>query len=77
MADFKRKKGESFENFLRRFNKSIQASKKLMEFRKRQHVQPKITKIKQKTRALIGLELKSNREYLKKTGKLKDEGKKW
>lgn len=73
MVEFKRKKGESFETFLRRFNKKLQQSRKLKEARSRQHITPKRNKNLQKKSALIGLGLKSTREYLKKTGKLKDE----
>lgn len=73
MAEFKRKKGESFESFLRRFNKKLQQSGKLYLARKIQHVKPKINKTQQKKRALVGMKLKSNREYLKKIGKFEEE----
>ena len=76
MVEFKRKRGESFESFLRRFNKRLQQSGKLIEARQAQHLQPKINKEQQKKRALVGMKLKSAREYLKKIGKLKDEPKK-
>ncbi|MBU0636803.1 MAG: 30S ribosomal protein S21 [Patescibacteria group bacterium] len=73
MVEFKRKKGESFESFLRRFNKRLQQSGKLKQARSAQHVQPKINKAQTKKRALIGKKLGAKREYLKKIGKLKDE----
>lgn len=73
MVETKRKKGESFESFLRRFNKRLLSSRKLKEVRGRQHVQQKITKNKQKLRALVGRKLHSKREYLKKIGKYKEE----
>ena len=76
VVEFKRKRGESFESFLRRFNKRLQQSGKLIEARQAQHLQPKINKEQQKKRALVGMKLKSAREYLKKIGKLKDEPKK-
>jgi len=76
VVELKRKKGESFESFLRRFSKRLQQSGKLYEVRQRQHVPQKINKNKQKLRALVGMKLHSTREYLKKTGKLKDEPKK-
>ena len=69
MVESKRKKGESFETFLRRFNKRLQTSGKLYDVRQRQHVPPKINKTKQKKRALVGMKLHSRREYLKKIGK--------
>ena len=73
MAEFRRKKGESFESFLRRFNKKLQQSGKLYLARQVQHVQPKINKTQQKKRALVGMKLKSKREYLKKIGKFEEE----
>ncbi len=76
MIEFKRKKGESFESFLRRFNKRLQQSGKLIQARQSQHRQPRINKTQQKKRALVGMQLKSKREYLKKIGKLKEEPKK-
>ena len=76
MTEFKRKKGESFESFLRRFNKRLQQSKKLLQARKNQYLQPKINKNKQKLRALVGRKISEEREYLRKIGKLKEESKK-
>jgi len=78
VAEFKRKKGESFESFLRRFNKRLQQSGKLIQARSVQYRQPRINKTQQKKRALVGMKLKSQREYLKKIGKLKEEtNKRW
>lgn len=73
MTEFKRKKGESFESFLRRFNKALIQSRKLNEVRQRQHVQQKKNKNKQKKYALMSLKMRSKKEYLRKTGKLKEE----
>lgn len=73
MVDQKRKKGESFESFLRRFNKRLQQSRKLKEVRQRQYVASKINKNKQKKRALVGIGLHEKREYLKRIGKWKEE----
>lgn len=73
MVEFKRKKGESFEGFLRRFSKRLQQSGKLYDARQRQHLVPKRSKNLQKKRALVGQKLKSKREYLRKTGKLIEE----
>jgi len=78
VTEFKRKKGESFESFLRRFNKRLQQSGKLIQARQVQYRQPKINKTQQKKRALVGRKLKEQREYLKKIGKLKEENnKRW
>jgi hypothetical protein len=73
IVEFKRKKGESFENFLRRFNKRLISSGKLYEVRRKQFLVPKKNKTRQKTYALASLKLRSKKEYLRKIGKLKDE----
>jgi len=70
MADFKRKPGESFESFLRKFKKGLKNSKRLEKARSKQHRGSKVTKQLQKKHALIGLELHKKNEYLRKTGKL-------
>lgn len=75
MADFKRKNGENFESFLRRFKKGLRNSKRLDEARKKQHRQDKTTKREQKKCALISLELRKKNDYLRKTGKLEDDKK--
>lgn len=73
MVEFKRKKGETFESFLRRFNKRLQQSGSLYEARKnRYHKKSKNETAKRKS-ALIGLELREKKEYMRRTGKLKDE----
>gem|GEM_PF-1883426 len=54
----------------------MQQSGKLYLARQIQHVQPKINKTQQQKRALVGMKLKSTREYLKKIGKLKEETRK-
>lgn len=71
--DFKRKKGESFENFLRRFNKRLLLSGKLYEVRQRQFHKPKKSPLEQKEYKLVSLRMRSKKEFLKKIGKLKEE----
>jgi len=73
MVEFKRKKGENFEAFLRRFNKTLIRSKKLKEVRDRKFLVPKKNKAKQKASALFGMKLKEKTEYLKKIGKIKED----
>ena len=73
MADFKRKPGESFESFLRRFKTGLKNNRILETSRHKQHLEPKRTKRILKKRALIGMKLQKEREFLKKTGKLKEE----
>ncbi len=75
MGDFKRKKNENFESFLRRFNRSLIRSQKLKEVRSRRFMQPKPNKNKQKERALSINEIRDKNDYLRKIGKLKDEPK--
>ena len=78
MVEFKRKKSESFESFLRRFNKTLIRSRKLKEVRGRKFMQKKRNKNKQKEYALVSKDLREKKEYLKKIGKLKDEpGRRW
>jgi len=76
VVEFKRKKGESFEGFLRRFSRGLQNSKKLLVVRKTKYLKPKKSKSEKKKSVLIGKKLHSKREYLKKTGKLKEEPRK-
>lgn len=78
MVEFKRKKGESFEGFLRRFNKTLIRSQKLKLVRSKKYLVTKKNKAAQKTQALIGIKTRAKNDYLRKTGKLKDEPKnKW
>ena len=74
--EFKRKKGESFENFLRRFNRRLILSGKLYEVRSRKFYNQKKNKAKQKEYALVSMKMRANKEYLRKIGKLKEEPKK-
>ena len=77
MVELKRKKGENFETFLRRFNKSLIKSQKLNEARARIYLNPKRNKRKQKEYALTSKKLKEEKEYLKKIGKLKEDFRRW
>jgi ribosomal protein S21 len=73
MVEFKRKKGETFEAFLRRFNKRLQQSGDLYAARKnRYHKKAKNENAKKKS-ALIGLDLRDKKEYMRRTGKLKED----
>jgi ribosomal protein S21 len=75
VVEFKRKKGENFESFLRRFNKSLLKSRKLNEVRGRRFLTPKKNNTKQKDYALMAKKMREEKEYLRKIGKLKDEPK--
>ncbi len=73
MTEFKRKEGENFESFLRRFNKGLRNSKKLNTARGKKTLVPKKSKRKQKEYALVSLKLSEKREHLRKIGKLPEE----
>ncbi len=75
VAHFKRKEGESFEAFLRRFNRGLKNSKKLNVAREKKYLEPQKNKRKQKQEALIRLRKKHENEYLRKIGKLPEENK--
>ncbi|MFH0951221.1 MAG: hypothetical protein V1765_01985 [bacterium] len=77
MVQFKRKKGESFESFLRRFNKRLQQSGKLMQARRGRYHQRDKNERQIQTSALIGLELRKKKEYLRRIGKLDETKKRW
>lgn len=73
MAELKRKKGESFEGFLRKFNKKLQQSGKLLQSRKIRFYERPKSRTKARQEALRRLQIQAKREYLKKIGKLKEE----
>ncbi len=75
MADFKRKTGESFESFLRRFKKGLRNSKRLEQARGKRHHQSKKTKREQKKYTLASLDIRKQKDYLRKIGKLPDDRK--
>ncbi len=70
MAHFKRKPGESFESFLRKFRRGLKNNKRLEKARSKQYLAPKQTKRLAKKRALSGLALQEKNELLRRTGKL-------
>ena len=68
MVDVKRRKGESFDSLLRRFNRRVQQSGKMLEARKiRFHAKPP-SKMKLRTSALHRQTAKAKREYLMRVG---------
>ena len=76
VVEFKRKKGESFESFLRRFNKGLKQNGRLYVARQKQYLEPKKNKRQQKEYALMSLRLRKEKEYLRKIGKLTEDSKK-
>ena len=73
MVEFKRKKAESFEAFLRRFNKRLQQSGKLYSVRQNRYHKKDKNHEQIKESALIGIKLRRTKEYQRKIGKLKEE----
>ena len=77
MVQFKRKKGESFESFLRRFNRRLQQSHKLQQARKNRYQRKDPNERQLKTSALVRLQSRKQKEYLRKIGKLEETIKRW
>lgn len=73
MAEIKRKKGESFEGLLRRFNKRLIESGKIIQAKKIQFRQRPKSRGALKASALRRKELREKKEYLRKIGKLKED----
>ncbi|PIR94262.1 hypothetical protein COT97_02100 [Candidatus Falkowbacteria bacterium CG10_big_fil_rev_8_21_14_0_10_39_11] len=76
MVEAKRKKGETFESFVRRFNKRLIQSGKILQFKKiRFHVSDRSRNMI-KASKLYGMKTKDRLEYLKKSGRLKEDERK-
>ncbi len=73
MAEIKRKRGETFESLLRRFHRKLQQSGKLIQSRKIRFHQRSKSRNMQRESALRRLEIRKEREYLRKIGKLPEE----
>ena len=73
MTEVKRKKGESFESLLRRFSRRVQQSGKIIQAKKIRFRQDTKSDTKKKESALRRETLKSKREYMVKTGRIKDD----
>ncbi|MFH1145584.1 MAG: 30S ribosomal protein S21 [bacterium] len=72
MVDVKRKDGESFDSFMRRFTKTLQRSGKLLEAKKKRFHRRPLSELKVKQSAQHREHIKSKIEYLKKIGKYDD-----
>lgn len=70
MAEAKRKKGETFESLLRRFNKKLLQSGKILQAKKIRYLGKPMNKNLGKKLALRRLKIKGKKDYLKKIGKL-------
>ncbi|MCX6743149.1 MAG: 30S ribosomal protein S21 [Candidatus Parcubacteria bacterium] len=69
MTELKRKKGETFESLLRRFNKRMLQSGKILQAKKVRFLEKEPNKNLAKKLALRRLKIKAKKEYLKKIGK--------
>ncbi|MDP2630294.1 MAG: 30S ribosomal protein S21 [Candidatus Uhrbacteria bacterium] len=72
MPEVRRKQKESYESLLRRFSKNVQQSGKLLEVRKKRYYSPLQSDSKKKKTAMRRLTIEGKKEFLRKTGKLKD-----
>ncbi|MFH1225845.1 MAG: 30S ribosomal protein S21 [bacterium] len=72
MAEVKRKKNETFESLLRRFNKRIQQSGKLYQARKIRFRTTEKSRGEQRKSALVRAKMKKEKEYLRKIGMLEE-----
>jgi len=70
VSEIKRKKGESFEAFIRRVKRRWQQSGKLLQARKIQYFEPSKSKNMQKRSKVNSLQKYSKIEYLRKVGRL-------
>ncbi len=76
MVEAKRKKGETFDALLRRFQRRFQVSGKNQEMRKRRFHSGAQNRNKRRNSALRREEMRAHYEYLAKTGQLKEDQKK-
>lgn len=73
MSDIKRKKGESFDSFLRRVRRRWKQSGRILEARKRTVFTPKKSKNVQRNSAVVRSQKISKTNYLRKIGRLPQE----
>jgi ribosomal protein S21 len=72
VSEIERKKGESFDAFMRRVKRRWLQSGKMLEARKVQFFIPNKSKNVQKESAILRVKKKKKMEYLRKIGKLPD-----
>ena len=73
MAEVKKKKVESFEALVRRFNRRVQQSGKILQARKIRFRQEDKSLTRKRESALRREEIKEKRDFMIKTGKIKDD----
>ena len=72
-VELKRKKGETFESFVRRFNKRLMQSGTLLQFKKKVYNRGKKSRNLVKAETLARKQFREKKEYLKKIGRLPEE----
>ncbi|MFA6304272.1 MAG: 30S ribosomal protein S21 [Patescibacteria group bacterium] len=72
MLEVKKKDNENFESLIRRFTRKTIQSGKLIQAKKIRFHQKPISKVATKAKAIRRGELRKEREYLRKIGKLDD-----
>lgn len=73
MAEVKRKKGETFDALLRRFQRRVQSSGKILQAKKVRFLKKDGSRNKRRESALFREAKRTEYEYQLKTGQLKDE----
>jgi len=73
VVEAKRKKGETFESFVRRFNRKMMQSGTILDFKRKSYKKKPVSRNRRQTETLARKVYKSKREYLKKTGRLPEE----
>ena len=76
VPEVKRKKGESFEGFFRRFGRRLQQSGRKLEVGKKRFYGKKPTKNDMQRAAVRRLEIQDKRNYLDKIGRLPEDNRK-
>lgn len=71
--EVKRKKGESFDSLMRRFQRRYQQSGRGVQTKKNRFFAPQLNQTKKRALALRRNRKKEQQEYLLKSGKLKEE----
>ena len=70
IAEVKKQGNESGAALIRRFTKRVQGTKALMRVREDRYFNRKLSKLKTKRRALVGLDKRKTDEHLKELGKI-------
>ncbi|MDD4994948.1 MAG: 30S ribosomal protein S21 [Patescibacteria group bacterium] len=73
MAEVKRRRGESFETLVRRFSRRVQQSGKILQAKKVRFRPENKSYTKRKASALRRESLRKKRDYLIKTGQIREE----